>query len=278
MENKHAWEHPNVPAPELKEAPTIPAHAETGRFCPISLGDWLSLCEAAGVPAVPAHRLATINRADYFRWEEPGEHHERLQAAFRQVTQSFRPRHMLRYDCCAPSETKMRISMGEPEWRPEMTVMIFDDPRLMDIISEFPREEIPIWQRPWLNAEIVGHYPVEYRAYVKDGQIQGISNYYPQRPISFSQGHIDQVTEYTALLIQHASTPFLWNNGAFRHGFDANEDPDGIHFTADFIQPKRSNNLLFLEGGPPHELGADPCCFPAGAINGIALEPMPFSQ
>ena len=185
------------------------------------------------------------------------------------------PRHMLRYDCCAPIETKMRLSLGEPDWHPDMALMIFDDPRLMDIIGEYPREAVPVWQRPWLDAEILERYPVEYRAYVRNGQVQGISNYYPQRPISLNQDHIDQVTQHTELLIQHAKTPFLWNHGMLRTAFNAKEDPDGVHFTADYILPKGRNDLLFLEGGPPHELGADPCCFPAGAINGIALEPRP---
>lgn len=46
--------------------------------------------------------------------------------------------------------------------------------------------------------------------------------------------------------------------------------PDGVHGTADFIAT--SDGILFLEGGPPHFMGAHPCCFPAGATTGVALE------
>ena len=275
MQKQDPREPLTIPVPELQALEPITITDETSRFCPISLGDWLNLCQKAGVPAVPALQMATINRADYFQWDTPGQHHERLQEVFRQVHESIMPRHMLRYDCCAPIETKMRLSLGEPEWHPDMALMIFDDPRLVDIISEYPREAIPVWQRPWLDAEILEHYPVEYRVYVRNGQIQGISNYYPQRPIALNQNHINQVTQHTELLIQHAQTPFLWNNGMLRSAFDAKEDPDGVHFTADYILPEGGNHLLFLEGGPPHELGAHPCCFPADAINGIALELTP---
>ena len=37
----------------------------------------------------------------------------------------------------------------------------------------------------------------------------------------------------------------------------------GVHFTADYIVDA-DDNVAFLEGGPPHHLGAHPCCFPMG--------------
>ena len=40
--------------------------------------------------------------------------------------------------------------------------------------------------------------------------------------------------------------------------------------TADFTAT--AEGMLFLEGGPPHELGAHPCCFREGRISGVALE------
>ena len=45
---------------------------------------------------------------------------------------------------------------------------------------------------------------------------------------------------------------------------------NGIHFTMDFIVTD-SDDALFLEGGPPHELGAHECCFREGAVEGLAL-------
>ena len=51
------------------------------------------------------------------------------------------------------------------------------------------------------------------------------------------------------------STPFQWPLKPSLRGLDQ----DGVHFTADFIAT--AEGILFLEGGPPHELGAHPCCF-----------------
>ncbi|MXZ74359.1 MAG: hypothetical protein F4Z03_04495 [Gemmatimonadetes bacterium] len=45
---------------------------------------------------------------------------------------------------------------------------------------------------------------------------------------------------------------------------------DEIHFTADFAATRLG--MVLLEGGPPDFMGAAPCCFAAGRIDGVALE------
>ena len=45
---------------------------------------------------------------------------------------------------------------------------------------------------------------------------------------------------------------------------------DGVHFTGDFAATRLA--MVLIEGGPPHFMGAAPCCFAAGRIDGIALE------
>ena len=146
------------------------------------------------------------------------------------------------------------------------------DPRAMEIILEFPRELIPIWSRPWINARIIDGYPVEYRVFVYDGQAMGVSNYYPQRPLTNHRKHIDAIGHYTQALIDVIDPPFLWNYGPFRDYFDNHFDTEGVHFTADYIVDA-DDNVTFLEGGPPHHLGAHPCCFPTGETQGLALTP-----
>ena len=47
---------------------------------------------------------------------------------------------------------------------------------------------------------------------------------------------------------------------------------EGVHFTADYIVDA-DDNVAFLEGGPPHHLGAHPCGFPMGETQGLALTP-----
>ena len=285
---------PNVPRnPRQPEDIAIPDSDETRRFCPTSLTDWLKLCQAAGVPHVPAHHVTTVNRADWLLFDTPGPHQERLNSAREAVQQAFRDDgpllhadHMLRFDFCAPLEVKFRLGSGFPHWHPDMTRFILDDPRAFDILMEQPRESVPIYFRPWIKTLIHDGFPTEYRAFVRDGKLQGISNYYPQRPLPEDQKAIAEVERLTQILIDNAPAPFIWNMSHMGDEFFRNHDRSGVHFTADFILalpdsengPDPESNtengsprMLFLEGGPPHELGAHPCCFKPGRIKGIAL-------
>ena len=196
----------------------------------------------------------------------PGDHQERLRAAFQEMEKARLPGHMMRFDYCASLEIKISLSQGEWECRPEFCRVELDDPRAFDILFEYPRPTAPVWLRPWADALIVDGYPVEYRAFVRDGKLQGISSYYPQRPLPEFPEHIQAVREQTERLIQAARTPFQWHFVPM----PGNLAQDGVHFTADFIAT--AEGVLFLEGGPPHELGAHPCCFRRREISGVALE------
>ena len=154
-----------------------------GRFCPISLGDWLALCREADVPHVPATRICDLVREDCLSFDVPGDHQERLRAAFQEMEKARLPGHMMRFDYCASLEVKISLSDGEWECRPEFCRLELDDPRAFDILFEYPRPTAPVWLRPWENTLIVDGYPVEYRAFVRDGEVLGISSYYPQRPL-----------------------------------------------------------------------------------------------
>ena len=262
---------PPPPPPEPRQP--IPVTAETDNFCPTSLRDWLQVCQYAGVPHIPAERIATIQLQDYLQYDTPGEHQERLLAAIQQAQAALKPRHMVRFDCCAPMETKSRLSQGSHEWHPDLARIILDDPRLYDIMWEQPREEVPLWQRPWINATRIEGYPVEYRVFVTNGEVNGVSNYYPQRPLPLNLAVIQQAQtsiDLTNLLIQHLPTPFLWNQSLLWIEFKENLDSNGIHFTADFLADA-AGQVLFIEGGPPHQMGAHPCCFSPGQTYGVAL-------
>ena len=238
------------------------------RFCPVSLGDWLELCGEAGVPHVPAELVATMLRDDCLAFDTRGEHQERLVSALEALQEAKLENHMMRMDPASGIEIKHRLSIGEPEFRPEFQEIILDDPRLFDILFEYPREEVPVWRRPWVDAMRHQGYPVEYRAFVRDSTLLGISNYYPQRPLPEFPAHLEAVRRYTQALIESVKPPFLWHTA---HGLmDGTLDAAGIHFTADFLVTVQ-DEVLFLEGGPPHELGAHPCCFEPGNIQGIEL-------
>ena len=233
--------------------------------------DWLELCRKAQIPHVPAERITTIKREDWTRFDVPGDHHERLKKALAQIKDNLKPRHMVRFDFCSPLEVKLRLGQGKPEWRPDFTLLYLDDPRAFDILFEHPREEVPVWQRPWLDAQIEDGYPVEHRAFVLGGALQDISSYYPQRPLTRCEQHLTTVRQLTESLTANAKTPFLWNRSPLRIKFLEEQDSTGGHFTADFLVTREGNEVLFIEGGPPHHFGAHPCCFRFGEIEGVAL-------
>ena len=74
------------------------------------------------------------------------------------------------------------------------------------------------------------------------------------------------VREQTEKLIREVRPPFQWQLTPVPEGLDG----ERVNFTADFIAT--GEGMLFIEDGPPHELGAHPCCFREGRISGAALE------
>ena len=257
--------------PDAPDSRPIPVTRETSQFCPASLRDWIHACRRAGVPHVPAHFVGAVRRWDYIHCTEPGPHQQRLDDKLEQAENDAKPSAMLRFDCCAGIDTKLRLSEGNAAWAPELRRLYAGDPRAFDIIFEFPREHIPIWKRPWLETMQIDQYPVEYRAFVNDDQLVGISNYYPQRPLPLIEAHIEAVTRYVNQLLEHIPTPFLWNLSNMQYSFREEFDTGRRHFTADFMATS-PDEVLFLEGGPPHQMSAAPCCFPAGRTEGLALE------
>ncbi|MCY4580806.1 MAG: hypothetical protein OXD31_17400 [Chloroflexi bacterium] len=241
------------------------------RFCPVSLGDWLKVCQAAGVPFVPAEQVSVIRREDYLNWTDEGAVRERLMTAYSQISEAADDNYMMRYDCCSSTEVKAALAHGKPEWSDDFCFLMIDDPRVYTIVEEYPREVVPIWKRPWIDAAKVAGYPVEYRAFVRDGAVVGVSNYYPQRQLPYNEAHLREVVRYAEVLAAALTgTPFEWHSGmAFYNGRDE-LDLSGVHFSADFIVSV-SEEVSFLEGGPPHELGAHECCFNEDDIEGIAL-------
>ena len=89
-----------------------PGHGEVG-FCPVSLGDWLELCRQAGVPHVPAEKICELLREDCLSFDAPGEHRERLRAAFQEMERARLPGRMMRFDYCAGLDIKSSLAQGE---------------------------------------------------------------------------------------------------------------------------------------------------------------------
>ena len=253
-------------------------------FSPYSLGDWLALCEELDIPYVPAREVALVERDDWLKFDQEGPHRGRLEAASAQVVKAVEEsggNHMIRCDPASGMEVKYRLSKGMHTWDESLTEWVCEDPRLFDMVYEYSRVVIPIWMRPWVEAEIVALYPVEYRVFVAEGAVQGLSSYYPQRPLPRRDDEIETVFNHTFTLLEalRERTPFEWESwrtqkaGFSLEALERQKEADQkCEFTADFLVKAGTGEVLFLEGGPPHHRGAHMCCFRPHEISGVALE------
>ena len=231
----------------------------------VSLGAWLDVCKAAGVEAVPATEIGKIEietlmiALDNPESREEADASEELRAFWTKIEAAKQPNTMIRWDCCACGEVKYRLGTGRPEWHRDLLDCFYiDDFRATDLIFEYPDTVIAAWSRPWMQARIVGGYPVEYRVFVEDGEIIGVSSYYPQRPLADSHEVREDVAAClleTAKLIAAVPVPLKYPGGSHPH-----RSPDSKSFTADFMRLE-DGRFLYLEGGPPFGSNTHPCCF-----------------
>ena len=246
-------------------------------FNVISLGEWLALARRVNVPIVPARFLTEARLEDLRNASaelEDGPVSNRLRRFFSTIYSLNVVDEMLRWDCCAPEGIKNAMAQGAAT-QPPPSVLTLDEPRLQDIMDALPptQHSMTVWRRPWILPRIEGGYPVEYRVFVSDGKVIGVSNYYPQRVLQMTplvDHEIKLATLYAEAMIA-AQLQRLVNPQIV----DAGLDPRQMHCTMDFIATPKG--LLFLEGGPPtlEHWGAHPCCFEGRAIHGIALGPLP---
>lgn len=258
---------------EARRRARIEAGAALNGFTPVDLGCWMALCEKAGVPTVPALEIGSAPTIAL--WESSdndGPVDDEIHKLFTNIaeTQIAMPvGWMMRWSCCSMADVKVRLSEGQPEWHPNFMQLFVEDFRAFDLIAEFPLPRISAWARPWLTFDVVDGYPVEYRVFVRDNKVIGISNYYPQRPLPDDDKtavDVSIVRRMTEALIDAQNLPL--NAPEVAGDLDLSKN----QFSADFARLP-SGAILFLEGGPPHThyWGAHPCCFDGGEIAGIAL-------
>ena len=254
-------------------------------FCAYSLGDWIETCRLAGVAHVPAVHVTDVERCDILNHDHAGPHQERLDTAYDAIERARRPGSMMRWDCCASANMKYAMAEGI-ELNDARRQSLPLDSRIQELAYEFPTVPRTGVAPPMARRPDARHrrYPVEYRAFIHNGKLTGISSYYPQRPLPRNDTHLDQIRADVAALLEHLKGPFDWpaEKGEVlgirfalprlegREPDPSIPDPNGVHGTADFIAT--SDGILLLEGGPPHFMGAHPCCFPAGNTEGVALE------
>lgn len=221
----------------------------------ISLSAWLELTKALTIPSVPADLVGTLNKTHLLELMWDKKQYPGFDSVFRKVRELDKSQ-MIRFDCCSLMELKLYMSNGieSNECPKESRELIIDDPRFFDILMEWPEENIGLYSRPWVRAMMFERYPVEYRAYIRDNKVVGISNYYPQislaLPAHMVVPQINKVLEYSTALSEMVCAG-----------------------SADFLIAE-DGSVLFLEGGPPFTPtdGSHPCCFEGRDVVGVALE------
>lgn len=237
----------------------------------VPLSGWMERAAKVSVPAVatlfsPAFPVSQITDAldskktpaltKAFNWAK-----QMLEEYERQGV-----RVMVRFDCASSSDIKHMAHRGvffdNEVWRR----VVIDDPRIIDCTVG---ESTCIAIRHWEYALMMDTHPMEFRVFYGPNGYQGISSYYPQRPL-----HSRNTTVQWAMqeCIDLASR--LYHSDTFPAGFTA-DFLVAADKSADARSQYEKPKVIFLEGGPPHipgaVLSAHPCCFPEGVISGVAL-------
>lgn len=242
-----------------------------GMFIGASLGAWLQHAEAAGLPTIAATKVASIPRQAFLRFDEVLPEYAAVWPDFERVRAGAPQGSMLRWDHCSSLDIKGDLADGVIPNNEARTNLHPGDPRAYDLLMEYPSDDLPVWQRPWVDAKMIDGFPVEFRVFVADSQLLGIASYYPQRPLPDSadiRAHVEECRYLAATLVAHLDAegirPWMPNyTGKF--------DPTRVSATLDFLVDV-DGNVVFIEAGPPFGAGAHPCAFvDCDAISGVAL-------
>ena len=263
---------PVLPDPSLPRYQALPDHT----FPAASLGVWLDLARSAKVPFIPADLAGELDIAQLLDFED--ETNPQVQQVMGQLTsinEGLEEGQMLRWDCCAGFETKLRMGDGEAPVGTERYLHP-GEPRTFDLLYDFPGDTISVWRRPWAQALVIDRFPVEFRVFVAKGRIAGIANYYLQRDLPQTP-QIEQMAQ-ECLGFAEAIVGAMVSSQRFPAMPGAPDltvlDRSTIDCSLDFLATPEGK-IVLLEGGPGFGFGAHPCAFLEGRqvapIEGLKL-------
>ena len=243
------------------------------------LSAWLPVWDAAGVPYVPAAELGRAPVGELAEAAINGKWSPRVVALMARVG-GVPKGYMVRWDHGTGDYMKAFMDGGHLDNGAQRGIpQNLDDPlfyeRCEDMIARRGEDfELILWQRPWEQAVVVDGYPVEYRVFVLSGEVQGVSSYYPQRPLPWEcewLTYAGDARRHTWKLLRH--TKLRDFTADFLVSVDKEHEPE---------RPGARHQVVLLECGPPHVsanfAGADPCCFCSGETRGVVLAPQPGSE
>ena len=209
-------------------------------FATVNLTNWITRCQKADVPVVPA----TICPFTASSKAILQGHHDELKAIDRWTSENLDTGtpSMWRWTLCAPIPIKAAMSHPGLPVRLGSPLEYIQDKRFQSILASCSKAGISTVTtviRPWIQTATESDFPVEFRVFVTQNGAASTSSYYTQRRLGKKWiPYAKKATSLAKLL-----RPFV---------------PERVSYSVDFLVTK-DKQILFLEGGPPPEFGGDPC-------------------
>lgn len=235
----------------------------------LSLNHWLQLCQEHRIPYVPAYPLIEFDKQRLLEYGTDGLPPDDVNAFYEVLYNNKRGEHLLRWDHCASGTLKKGILSGNstPYLSSRYNDLTVRDPRVKEALELYPGDLISVWKRPWIKTLRKSLWPVEFRSFVRDGKVQGISNRYPRVDITSVKG-IQQAARKVMFGTIKLAKAFPQERFWHEHiGIE-----NSVSFSTDWLV-RSDGRVLFLDGGLPwtETSGVDPCCFRGSTIEGVQL-------
>lgn len=278
---------------DLADPTDIASRDETSapqRMNLLSLPAWLAVAEAADIPFIPARPLAEIC-AERFRVSLDFHSGDRAYPDFlKAIVDGLAKGEMVRMEQVAPHHIKSTLAYGEEmtsgveEFDGDLIIDLYED-RFLTTFLDLGADRVRAFARPIVQPMMIegefegrtGRWPAEFRVFVENGEVVGISNYYPQvdmdasafalqieTALAYAQRMLDAMDARRIGVGNHSLAPDMHPQPGQTAGFTPKAwvpaHWDRQDWTLDFMVLE-DGSVTFLEGGPAGMRAAHPCCF-----------------
>jgi hypothetical protein len=209
----------------------------------VDLRLWLKRCKEAGIATIGAAICPFELKIEEVIGMSPNNPHLQKLSTWTETQVTNTPKGaMWRWSLCAPIEVKAAMSHPGLPVRLPWPHEAIDDERFQDIRKECQEagiKTVTAIVRPWIQAALEDGFPVEFRVFVTKTGETSTTSYYTQRPLGKKWRPVAEEAAKRAKTLR----PLVKNT---------------VEYSADFLVTPQGE-ILFIEGGPSPEFGADPC-------------------